>query len=114
MDNTRNNIEFGGVKLAQNLKTLNLNILSLIENSLVMHHLLNDQICTMVISNHKLDDQVYGIERVVIYRQSLIWVSNCVGLGWGCALGVWGIRVLGQGLIILAQQSSTLHRLCKS
>ena len=45
---------------------------SSIENSLVMHHLLNDQICTMVISCHKLDDQVYGIERVVIYRQSLI------------------------------------------
>ena len=44
---------------------------SSIENCLVMHHLLNDQICTMVISCHKLDDQVYGIERVVIYRQSL-------------------------------------------
>ena len=43
-----------------------------------MHHLLNDQICTMVISCHKLDDQVYGIERVVIYRQSLIvsWLSR--------------------------------------
>ena len=23
----------------------------------------------------------------------LIWVLNWVGLGWGCALGVWGIRV---------------------
>ena len=45
---------------------------SSIENCLVMHHLLNDQICTMVISCHKLDDQVYGIERVVIYRQSLM------------------------------------------
>ena len=44
---------------------------SSIENCLVMHHILNDQICTMVISCHKLDDQVYGIERVVIYRQSL-------------------------------------------
>ena len=53
---------------------MNLNGLyfSSVENSLVMHHLLNDQICTMVISNHKLDDQVYGIERVVIYRQSLM------------------------------------------
>ena len=44
----------------------------LVENSLVIHHLLNDQVCTMVISCHKLDDQVYGIERVVIYRLSLI------------------------------------------
>ena len=34
---------------------------SSIENCLVMHHLLNDQICTMVISCHKLDDQVYGL-----------------------------------------------------
>ena len=30
----------------------------------------------------------------------LILVLNWVGLGWGCALGVWGIRVWGQGLTI--------------
>ena len=46
-------------------------LFSFIENSFVIHHLLNDQICTMVISCHKLDDQVNSIERVVIYRQSL-------------------------------------------
>ena len=30
----------------------------------------------------------------------LVWVLNCVELGWGLAYGVWGIKVWGQGLKI--------------
>ena len=38
----------------------------------IISHNLNDQVCAIIIAHHKMDDQICAIERVDIYRQSLI------------------------------------------